>query len=186
MCLDDGVDDRQPESGAAGGPGPGRIASGEALVVLAYQERKARYRLDACDATAAGKGDDWRITGAKSLVPAGDAADGFLVPAKADGKLALFVVAKGAGVTAGGYTTMDGGRAAEVKFQEAPAKLVTQDGLAALEHAVDIGIAATCAAVACRPPRISAGSPPKPLKSRKTSSTTPNSVGIIRSTRRAI
>jgi len=32
-----------------------------------------------------------------------------------------------------------------VKFQSAPATLVTQDGLAALEDAVDIGIAATCA-----------------------------------------
>jgi hypothetical protein len=30
----------------------GRIASGEALVVLAHQERKARYRLDQCNAKA--------------------------------------------------------------------------------------------------------------------------------------
>eukprot|EP01041_Mallomonas_annulata_P032303 gene32303-54765_t len=30
-----------------------RVASGEALVVLAYQERKARYRLDVCEAKAA-------------------------------------------------------------------------------------------------------------------------------------
>jgi alkylation response protein AidB-like acyl-CoA dehydrogenase len=29
-----------------------RIASGEALVVLAHQERKARYRLDVCEAKA--------------------------------------------------------------------------------------------------------------------------------------
>ena len=40
---------------------------------------------------------------------------------------------------------MDGSRAAEVTFRDAPAALVTQDGLAALEHAVDIGIAAACA-----------------------------------------
>jgi len=32
-----------------------------------------------------------------------------------------------------------------VTFANAPASLVTADGLAALEHAVDIGIAATCA-----------------------------------------
>jgi hypothetical protein len=29
------------------------VAGGEAVVVLAHQERKARYRLDVCDAKAA-------------------------------------------------------------------------------------------------------------------------------------
>jgi alkylation response protein AidB-like acyl-CoA dehydrogenase len=37
-----------------------RIASGEALVVLAHQERKARYRLDVCDAKAAATQSDMR------------------------------------------------------------------------------------------------------------------------------
>ena len=53
--------------------------------------------------------------------------------------------ARPSGVTTRGYGTQDGGRAAEVTFKAAPATLVTPDGLAALEHAVDIGIAATCA-----------------------------------------
>ena len=35
-----------------------RIASGEALVVLAHQERKARYRLDTCEAQASATGGD--------------------------------------------------------------------------------------------------------------------------------
>ena len=39
----------------------------------------------------------------------------------------------------------DGGRAAEVTLANAAATLVTTEGMAALEHAVDIGIAATCA-----------------------------------------
>ncbi len=121
-----------------------RIASGEALVVLAYQERKARYDLGRCEATASQSGGGWTVTGAKSIVPAGDQADGFLVPALAGGKMALFLVEK-AGAQARGYLTQDGSRAAELKFANAPATLVTQDGLAALEHAVDIGIAATCA-----------------------------------------
>jgi hypothetical protein len=43
-------------------------------------------------------------------------------------------------VSTRGYSTQDGGRAAELSL--APARLVTTDGLAALEHAVDIGIAA--------------------------------------------
>jgi alkylation response protein AidB-like acyl-CoA dehydrogenase len=79
-------------------------------------------------------------------VPAGDQADAFIVPAIANGKLALFLVERAAaGVTTRGYGTQDGGRAAEVTLKNAPAALVTLDGLAALAHAVDIGIAASCA-----------------------------------------
>ena len=40
-------------------------------------------------------------------------------------------------------------------------------------------MASICSGVALRPPRISAGSPPKNLNSTNTSSTTPASVGII-------
>jgi alkylation response protein AidB-like acyl-CoA dehydrogenase len=123
-----------------------RIAGGEALVVLAHQERKARYRLDVCETRATPAGTSWTVTGAKSIVPAGDQADAFLVPASADGTMAMFLVERAAsGVATRGYGTQDGARAAEVKFTAAPATLITRDGLAALEHAVDIGIAASCA-----------------------------------------
>lgn len=123
-----------------------KMASGEALVVLAYQERKARYRLDVCEATATQAGGGWKVNGDKSLVPAGDQADAFLVPAKANGKIALFLVERSAqGVSTRGYPTVDEGRAAEVSLRDAAATLVTEDGLTALEHAVDIGIAVTCA-----------------------------------------
>ncbi|MDP9900478.1 acyl-CoA dehydrogenase family protein [Variovorax ginsengisoli] len=123
-----------------------RIAGGQALVSLAYQERKARYRLDVCEARAAKNGDDWTVSGTKSLVAAGDEADAFLVPAQVDGQIALFLVERSAdGVAASGYGTQDGSRAAEVVFDKAAATLVTPDGLTALEHAVDIGIAAVAA-----------------------------------------
>ena len=123
-----------------------RLATGEALVVLAHHERKGRYRLDACEAQAAQAGEGWKVSGSKSIVPAGDQADAFLVPAKADGRIALFLVERQAqGVTTRGYPTMDGGRAAEVTLRDAPATLVTPEGMTALEHAVDIGIACTCA-----------------------------------------
>ena len=141
-------------SGVLGGYAPAalksvwlpRVASGEALVVLAYQERKARYQLSTCEATAVQAGADWKLSGAKSIVPAGDQADAFLVPATVQGKMGLFLVERSAaGVTTRGYATQDGSRAAEVTFNQSPASLVTEDGLAALEHGVDIGIAATCA-----------------------------------------
>jgi hypothetical protein len=123
-----------------------RVAAGEALVVLAHHERKARWHLDRCEAQATQAGDRWSLTGTKSIVPAGDQADAFLVPALAGGKMALFLVERTAsGVTAAGYNAMDGSRAAEVVFSGAPAALVSAEGLVALEHAVDIGIAATCA-----------------------------------------
>ena len=123
-----------------------RIATGEALVVLAHLERQARYRLDVCDTQAQPGGGGWQVSGDKGVVPAGDQADAFLVPARAGGKIVLFLVERRApGVVTRGYTTMDGGRAAEASLRDAPATLVAEDGLAALEHAVDIGIACTCA-----------------------------------------
>ena len=115
-------------------------------MVLAYQERAARYALDVCEAKATQAPGGYVVNAAKSLVPAGDQADAFIVPAKINSQLALFLVERqSAGVSTRGYTTQDGGRAAEVLLKNAPATLITQDGLTALEHAVDIGIAATCA-----------------------------------------
>jgi alkylation response protein AidB-like acyl-CoA dehydrogenase len=122
------------------------IASGEALVVLAHQERKARYKLERCEAVAQAQGDGWVLTGLKNMVAAGDHADAYLVPAMAQGKMALFLVERNqAGVITRGYGTQDGSRAADVTLQQAHAQLITLEGLTALTHAVDIGIAATCA-----------------------------------------
>ena len=123
-----------------------RIASGEALVVLAHQERKARYRLDTCEAQASATGGGHTVTGLKHIVAAGDQADAWLVPAQLNGKLALFLIERGAqGVNTRGYLTQDGSRAADVQFNGAPAQLVTTDGLTALTHAADVGIACACA-----------------------------------------
>jgi len=123
-----------------------RIANGDALVVLAQQERKARYRLDVCEAKAVKASDGHALTAHKSIVPAGDSADAFLVPAQLGDRIALFLVERHAsGVATQGYGTQEGGRAAELVLTNAPATLVTTDGLAALELAQDVGIAATCA-----------------------------------------
>ena len=123
-----------------------KIASGESLVVLAYQERAARYDFEKCEAKAASAQAGWALTATKSIVPAGDQADAFIVPAMADGSLALFLVERtAAGVATRGYVTQDGARAAEVTLDNAPASLITLDGVTALAHAIDIGIAASCA-----------------------------------------
>ena len=123
-----------------------KIASGESLVVLAYQERAARYKFENCEAKATQVQYSWALSATKSIVPAGDQADAFIVPAMVQGKMALFLVERtAAGVTSSGYRTQDGARAAEVTLKEAPATLITPDGLTALSHAIDIGIAASCA-----------------------------------------
>ena len=123
-----------------------KIAGGEAIVVLAQQERKGRYNISKCDSQAQQQEGQWHITGTKSVVVVGDHADAFLVPAMAAGKLALFLVAKGAkGASTAGYVTQDGARAAELTLNQTPASLVTLDGLTALSHATDIGIASVCA-----------------------------------------
>jgi alkylation response protein AidB-like acyl-CoA dehydrogenase len=123
-----------------------KIASGEALVVLAYQERAGRYNFSKCEAKASQTLENWALTATKSIVIAGDQAHAFLVPAMVNGVMAVFIVERAAsGVTTRGYVTQDGGRAAEVMLVNTPATLVTLDGLTALTHAIDVGIAATCA-----------------------------------------
>ena len=123
-----------------------KIASGQALVVLAQQERKARYRLDACAAQASKSGGGYALTGEKNIVPAGDRADAFVVPAMLEGKLALFLVERGAqGAHTRGYLTQDESRAADLKLDGAPAALIAANGLDALTYAVDVGIACACA-----------------------------------------
>ena len=123
-----------------------RIATGQALVVLAQQERSNRYQLDICKANVLVEQERYALTATKNIVPVGDQADAYLVPAMLDDQLALFLVERNAaGVNTRGYGTQDGSRAADVTFDNAAATLLTRDGLAALELAVDVGIAGACA-----------------------------------------
>ena len=127
-----------------------KVADASALVVLAHQERGARYRLHHVTTRAAAAGGGYTLTGKKSVVPAGDEADAFIVPARlsgADGDeagIGLFLVEKAAAKVSG-YPTHDGARAADVVLDAAPATLIAADGHAVLQTAVDIGIAAQCA-----------------------------------------
>lgn len=129
-----------------------KIADASALVVLAHQERAARYRLNDVRTKATKAGEAWTLSGAKSVVPAGDEADAFIVPARTSGGdddaagIALFLVEKGAaGLAVRGYPTQDGARAAELTLSNTPATLIALDALPLLEQAVDAGIAAICA-----------------------------------------
>ena len=129
-----------------------RMACAELLVVLAHQERAARHHLNHVVTRATQVGNGWTLTGAKSVVPAGDEADAFIVPARVSGAdkdeagIALFLVERfAAGVAVRGYPTQDGARAAELTLASSPAALIALDGFAALQQGVDVGIAALSA-----------------------------------------
>ena len=95
------------------------MATGEALVVLAHQERAARYRLHHVTTRATANGAGYMLSGAKSVVPAGDEADAFIVPALSQGGLALYLVERSAaGVSTRPYSLQDGSRAAELSLHK--------------------------------------------------------------------
>jgi hypothetical protein len=127
-----------------------RMASGEALVVPALHERRTRYRLDQVATRATAEGSAWRLDGTKCVVPAGDEADAFIVPARVAGApgdaagIGVFLVERAA-AQVNGYPTYDGARAADVVLAAAPAQLIAADGHALLEAALDVGIAGQCA-----------------------------------------
>ncbi len=121
-----------------------RIAEGNALVILAHQESGTRHHLAAGQTTAVQRGDAWVLAGTKRVVPAGDEADAFIVPAMANGVLGLWLV-PASSATVRAYPTQDGARAADVTLDGAAAALLMQDGLPTLELAADVAIAAGCA-----------------------------------------
>ncbi len=128
-----------------------KIADASALVVLAHQEVAARYRLNHVETRAkATAGGGYVLSGRKSVVPAGDEADAFIVPARLADKvddeagIGLFLVERTAAQVKA-YPTHDGARAAELVLNDSPAALIAAEGFTALEAAVDVGIAAQCA-----------------------------------------
>jgi alkylation response protein AidB-like acyl-CoA dehydrogenase len=130
------------------------VADGSAIVVLAHQERGARYDLAKVETRAErDPSGAWRISGAKSIVPAGEHAGAFIVPARVSGNtddpqgVALFLVERGASVTLRGYPTQDGACAAELTLAQSPGieLLPAGPGFDALDAAIDRGIAAVAA-----------------------------------------
>ena len=130
------------------------IASGEQMVVPALQERAGRYDHRHVQTQARLEDGAWRLHGTKCVVPAGDECDAFIVPARisadasdrlSDGAgIALFLV-KAADARVRAYATQDGARAADLNLEGTAAELMTEQGLEALEAAIDTGIAAHCA-----------------------------------------
>ena len=133
------------------------MATGEKIAVLAHFESGARFESQWVTTRARKAGERYRLDGHKGVVMHAGAADTLLVSARTAGEagdaqgVSLFLVPRAAsGVTLDIYPTVDGQRAADVylKGVEVPvaSRLGPEGGaLAAVEAALDIGLAALCA-----------------------------------------
>ena len=120
------------------------LLAGTTRMAVGLGEIDAPYDLDSIEATAKANGDGYTVSGRKSCVYGGQAADTILVAARLDGKLAVLKVsAKDADVTS--YAMMDGGGAAEALLDATPAELVLADAAEAIQDAINAGIVALCA-----------------------------------------
>ncbi|BFG74038.1 acyl-CoA dehydrogenase [Paraburkholderia terrae] len=125
-----------------------RAAQGESKLAVAFHEPHARYDLFSIDTTATREGNGYALSGTKSVVQHGAQADHWIVPARLDGEIALFVVARDAANTQiTDYRTIDGQRAATLAFDATPARKLNgrHAGAAALEHIADYGVVLLCA-----------------------------------------
>lgn len=133
------------------------LIAGGITAALAAAEPASGYALNEVRTRAERGGDGWVLNGAKAVVAGGEHADLFLVSARTAGAdddeagISLFLVSAGTpGVTARGYDLIDGGRAAELAFENVALgadSLLGQPGAghALLEHATGRGILALCA-----------------------------------------
>ncbi|OWU86084.1 acyl-CoA dehydrogenase [Oceanicola sp. 22II-s10i] len=124
---------------SAAGADQEALLSGATKYAVGLGELDAPY--DLSQMTTEAKGG--KLSGRKSIVYGGQAADGFLIAAKDGGSVSVYSVkAEDASVT--GYGMMDGGGAAEVVLEDAPAELVLKDADAAIQDAINAGIVALC------------------------------------------
>jgi alkylation response protein AidB-like acyl-CoA dehydrogenase len=125
-----------------------RAAQGELKLAVAFHEPHARYDLFAIETTATQQGEHYALSGKKSVVLHGAQADQWIVPARLNGEIALFVVARdAAGTQVTDYRTIDGQRAASLAFAGTPARRLggQHAGAAALEQIADYGTLLLCA-----------------------------------------
>jgi alkylation response protein AidB-like acyl-CoA dehydrogenase len=133
------------------------MATGEKIAVLAHFESDSRYESRWVTTRARRVGENYRLEGHKGVVMHAGAADTLLVSARTAGQagdalgVSLFLVPRATpGLVLDEYPTVDGQRAADVYLQGAELPAASRLGpegeaLAAIEAALDIGLAALCA-----------------------------------------
>lgn len=133
------------------------VVEGSLRLALAFTEKQSRYDLFDVGTSARKVDGGYLLEGAKSVVISGDGAQHLIVSARSSGNrrgregISLFLVpADAAGVRIHGYSTQDGGRAAEIALSGvklgAEALLGAEGkGLPILEHVAEYAIAALAA-----------------------------------------
>jgi alkylation response protein AidB-like acyl-CoA dehydrogenase len=134
-----------------------RIASGELKLACALGERQSRHDMFDIATRAVANADGWVLDGEKKVVIHGAQAGMLVVSARTGGEqrgqdgVSLFVLpADTAGITVTGYRTLDGQRAADVRFDKVSvprSSLLGQEGKGAaiLDAALDYGAGLLCA-----------------------------------------
>ena len=133
------------------------VAGGQKRLALAHYENDS-HSDTAYVATRAETGDGgWVLSGTKSVVKFAEGADAIIVSARTSGEAAdvagvsLFLVTPGTqGMTINSYTTIDGGSASEISFENVvvPAESLigtVGEGFDVLESAFASGVLALCA-----------------------------------------
>jgi alkylation response protein AidB-like acyl-CoA dehydrogenase len=106
----------------------GALAEGTLVPAFAHTEPGSRYSLTPT-VTATPSGDGWTLTGVKEPVLGGGRADLLIVSAAVEGGTGLFLVQPDApGLTRTSYATFDGGRAAHIALDSAPATPLGEAG----------------------------------------------------------
>ncbi len=116
------------------------VIGGELQGAFAYLERKTRFDLDAIETTATASGDGYTLSGEKTVVFNGAAADKLVVSALSDGGVSLFLVdANADGVSRTSYRMMDGQVVANITLDGAAGELLGTAGqaLPIIEQVVD-------------------------------------------------
>ena len=134
-----------------------RVGAGEAKLAAALGEKQARFDLFDIQTSATANGDGYVINGAKVVVVHGGQADYLIVSARSSGQqrdtngISLFLVpADTAGVNRRDYRTIDGQRAADIRFENVrlPASALLGGagaGWEILDAASDYGVTLLCA-----------------------------------------
>ena len=127
----------------------GALSAGESVLAFAHAEPGSRWTATASTVTASSSGGDWTLSGVKEPVPYGARADQLVVSAALpEGGTGLFLVDPSAsGVARDGYRTHDGGRAARVAFDGAPAVplgAAGADATASIAAVLDIARVMAC------------------------------------------
>ena len=127
------------------------MISGDLIVALAHSEPDSRYDFGRVDATAKHQGDTVVLNGQKTNIAWGDQAQRFIVSARLDDKIELYLVpADTAGLTRESYKMIDGSGGANVTLVDvqlpASSRLaLSEDALLVLEQATAFGIVALSA-----------------------------------------